>query len=351
MTYAHSGVSIEAGDRFAQSIRSMMRRTFGPRVIDNPGGFAGLFRLDYNERLFKRNYREPVLVACADGVGTKVKLAAEMDRWETIGVDLVAMNVNDLIVHAAEPLLFLDYIAAGRLDSDRLERIVRGIADGCAQAGAALLGGETAEMPGVYSPDDVDLAGFAVGVVELNRATDAARVEPGDVVLGLASSGAHSNGFTLVRAVIERGGLELRAPAPAVDPARSLGEVLLTPTRIYADSIVRVLRGYKVKKVISGMAHITGGGLADNLRRTLNEKVDAVIDEDSWEVPPIFPFLQAQGGIDEDEMRRVFNMGVGFCLIVRPTFADAIERKLTRLGERVWRIGRIRRGQGRVVLK
>lgn len=351
LTYAQSGVSIEAGDRFAGSIRSMMRRTFGPRVIDNPDGFAGLFRLDYNERLFKRNYRDPVLVACADGVGTKVKLAAELDRWETIGVDLVAMNVNDLVVHGAEPLFFLDYIAAGRLDSQRLERIVRGVSDGCAQAGAALLGGETAEMPGVYSPDDVDLAGFAVGVVELKRATDATRVEPGDVVLGLGSNGVHSNGFTLVRAVIERAGLDLHKPVDEVDPQRSLGEVLLEPTRIYADSIVRVLRGYKVKKVISGMAHITGGGLADNLARALNDDVDAVIEPGSWEVPPIFPFLQDRGGIDEAEMRRVFNMGVGFCLIVRPTFADSIERKLARSGERVRRIGRIRGGNGRVRMK
>lgn len=348
LTYAASGVSIEEGDRFAAGIQPMMRRTFGPRVIENAGGFAGLFRLDYNERLFKRNYKDPVLVACTDGVGTKVKLAIQCDHHETIGVDLVAMSVNDLIVQNAEPLFFLDYIATHRVDQQRLNAILKGVTDGCVRSGAALLGGETAEMPDLYAEGDYDLAGFAVGVVELHRATDQTRIEAGDIVLGISSSGVHSNGYSLVRAVIERAGLDLDRIYPELDAERTLGRTLLTPTRIYAPSIVRVQRGYRVKKVITGMAHITGGGLAGNLERALHEKVDAVIDETTWDIPPVFPFLQRHGDIDGDEMRRVFNMGIGFCLIVRPSFASSICDKLRRQDESVRVIGEIVRGAGRV---
>lgn len=352
LTYAASGVDLHTYDQFIDTLPALIRRTHTPRVIGNDGGFAGLFRLDFNQRLFARNYKDPVLVACTDGVGTKVKLASQTGIFDTVGIDLVAMSVNDLIVQGAEPLFFLDYIAVGRVDKERLSAMVRGVAEGCRIAGCALLGGETAEMPDVYRADDFDMAGFAVGVVELRRAIDAERCRPGDVVLGLASSGCHSNGYSLVRKVIDHAGLDLSRVYPELAEKgaapRTLGQVLLTPTRIYAEPIVRVQRGYSVKNVISGMAHITGGGLADNLARALAPGVDAVLDPGSWEVPPIFPFLQRHGRIADDEMARVFNMGVGYCLIVRPAFADAISRRLTRLGERVFRIGKIARGKGRV---
>jgi len=351
LTYAGAGVSIDEGDRFVDLIRSNMRRTFGPRVIDNPGGFAGLFRLDYNERLFKRNYRDPVLVACADGVGTKIKLATAMDRLDTIGVDLVAMNVNDLVVQGAEPLFFLDYIAAHAVDPERLAAIVKGVAGACEACSCALLGGETAEMPSVYPEGEIDLAGFAVGVVELKRATDPLRVAPGDIVLGLGSDGVHSNGFSLVHAIIEKRSLDLHAVVPSISDAETLGELLLRPTRLYAPAIVRLLRAYKVKKVVSGMAHITGGGLEGNLERALPQDADAVLDAGAWETPPLFRHLQEQGRVSDEEMRRVFNMGIGYCLIVRPAFADSVTDRLRRAGERVFRIGRVVRGRGRVRLR
>jgi phosphoribosylformylglycinamidine cyclo-ligase len=351
LTYADSGVSIEAGDKFVGSIGSLLRRTHGQRVIDNPGGFAGLLRLDYNEQLFKHNFKDPVLVACADGVGTKVHLAIEMNKHDTVGIDLVAMNVNDLIVQGAEPLLFLDYIAVNSVNQEVLFDIVKGISEGCKQAGCALIGGETAEMNDLYKPEDYDLAGFSVGVVELKKATNPLRVEPGDVVLGLESSGVHSNGYSLVRRVIKHAKLKLKSVYPELDLDRTLGEVLLEPTRIYANPIVKLLRAYKVKKVISGMAHITGGGMEGNLNRSLHDGVDAVIDESSWDVPPIFKFLQAHGEIEEDEMRRVFNMGIGYTLIVRPTFVEGVKRKLEKSGEQVHVIGKISKGKGRVRIK
>lgn len=347
LTYADSGVDIDAGDKAAQLILRHLRRTQGQRVIPNPGGFAGLFRLDYNEQLFKRNYKDPVLVACTDGVGTKVKLAAQLDIHDTVGIDLVAMSVNDMLVQGAEPLLFLDYIGVHNVDPTHIERIVKGVADGCEQAGCALLGGETAEMPAVYAPGDYDLAGFAIGVVELARAIDPLRVEPGDIVLALASSGVHSNGYSLVRKIVKSKRLKLDKTYPELDEQKTLGKVLLEPTRIYARSIVSLQRAYKVKKVISGMAHITGGGLAANLARALPPKTDAVLQR-TWAVPPVFTFLQERGAIDPAEMDRVFNMGVGYCLIVRPTFADSIASKLRKHGETVWTIGKIVRGRGRI---
>jgi len=351
LTYADSGVDIAAGDRFVGSIGSLLRRTHGQRVIDNPGGFAGLLRLDYNEQLFKHNFTDPVLVACADGVGTKVHLAIEMGKHDTVGIDLVAMNVNDLIVQGAEPLLFLDYIAVHSVDQEVLHALVRGISDGCQMAGCALIGGETAEMNDLYKPGDYDLAGFSVGVVELKRATDPMRVEAGDVVLGLASSGVHSNGYSLVRSVLKHAKLKLDKVYPELDPDQTLGEVLLTPTRIYADPIVKLLRSYKVKKVVSGMAHITGGGLEGNLNRALPKNVDASIKKGSWDTPPIFDFLQSKGGINDEEMRKVFNMGVGYCLIVRPTFAQAVKKKLEKAGETVFAMGKITKGTGKVRLR
>lgn len=375
LTYASSGVNLEEKDSFTESLSSIMRRTHGPRVIDNPGGFAGLFRLDFNQKLFQRNYKDPVLVACTDGCGTKVKLATQIGKFDTIGIDLVAMNVNDMVVQGAEPLLFLDYIAVSKVNKAMLTDIVKGVAEGCKLSGCALIGGETAEMPDVYQPGDFDLAGFAVGVVELERAMDPTRVEKGDVILGLTSSGVHSNGYSLVRKVVESAGLDLgkvyeelsigsrgsgrgsrvkkstsgssRNPKPGTRNP-TLGEVLLTPTRIYADSIVKLLRQYKVKKVITGMAHITGSGMSGNLCRALPPDVDAVVDRSSWPMPPLFAFLQKHGNVDTEEMYRVFNMGIGYTLIVRPTFAESVKERLEKLGETVHVIGKVVKGKGEV---
>lgn len=384
LTYADAGVDLETYDRFIDSLPSLLRRTHTPRVIANDGGFAGLFRLDFNERLFKRNYKDPVLVACTDGVGTKVKLAAELGLYDTVGIDLVAMSVNDLIVQGAEPLFFLDYVAVSAVDPRVLQSIIRGISEGCRQAGCALLGGETAEMPDVYAPGEFDLAGFAVGVVELKRVAKPTRVQQGDVVIGLASSGIHSNGYSLVRRIVSHAGLrldrsypELTAPAAGVGGEEklgvrkvrsakgkprggsgvegsgaaggpTLGEVLMTPTRIYAASVLAALKPYRVKQVVSGMAHITGGGLAGNLERALPPELDAVIDRGAWEVPPIFRALQSHGNVEEEEMRRVFNMGIGYAMIVRPAFADAITSRLSKLGERVFTLGKVVKGKGQV---
>ncbi len=351
LSYADSGVDIEAGDRFAASIGSLLRRTHGQRVIDNPGGFAGMLRLDYNEALFRHNYREPVLVACTDGVGTKVHLARDLSKYDTVGIDLVAMSVNDLIVQGAEPLMFLDYIAVHKVEQAMLHAIVAGISRGCEIARCALIGGETAEMNDLYQPGDFDLAGFAVGVVELSRATDPTRVEPGDIVLGLASSGAHSNGYSLIRKIVKKARLRLDRVYDELETDATLGEILLEPTRIYVEPIVKVQRAYKVKKVITGMAHITGGGLEGNLNRALHPGVDAVIERKAWDIPPLFRFLEKKGGVERAEMMRVFNMGIGYTLIVRPTFAESVARRLRKAGETVYTLGKITRGKGRVRLR
>ncbi|MFA9477300.1 phosphoribosylformylglycinamidine cyclo-ligase [Phycisphaerales bacterium AB-hyl4] len=348
MTYAGAGVDIDAGDRMVNLIEHHMRRTYGPRVLGKHGAFAGCFRLDFNERLFQRNYRDPVLVSCTDGVGTKVKLAAQMNIHDTVGQDLVAMNVNDLIVQGAEPLFFLDYIGIHKLTPELAAAIVKGVADGCELAGCALLGGETAEMPDVYAEGDFDLAGFAVGVCEMNRMIDGSRTEPGDVILGLASSGVHSNGYSLVRAVIKEAGLDLNKVYDELETDEPLGRVLLEPTRIYAKSVVSTLRHYTVKQVVSAMSHITGGGMVDNIPRTLGDTLDAVIDRKSWDVPPIFKLLQQRGNVEEDEMLRVFNMGVGYILTVRPYFAEAIADRLAKAGETVYRLGELVPGSGEV---
>lgn len=361
LTYASSGVDIDKKDAFTESLSSMLRKTHTPRVIDNPGGFAGLFRLDYKKGLFSRNYKDPVLVACADGVGTKVKLATELGIFDTLGIDLVAMNVNDLIVQGAEPLFFLDYIATPEVDTRLLNDLVKGMAEGCKRSGCALLGGETANMPDVYAKGDFDLAGFCVGVVELAKLKTPTKVKPGDIVLGLSSDGIHSNGYSLVRKVVKEAGLDLSKVYPELNPVplkksrskkpprkRTLGEVLIAPTRLYADPIVKLQRQYRVKNVISGMAHITGSGIGGNLCRALPPDLDAVIDLKSWERPPIFGFLAEHGGISEEEMYRVFNLGIGYCLIVRPKFAESIAEHLTKLGERVFRIGVIEKGKGDV---
>ncbi len=350
MTYAASGVDIDAGDRMVDMIRRHMQRTYSPRVLGRHGGFAGMFRLDYNEKLFKRNYRDPVLVACTDGVGTKVLLACEMAIHDTVGQDLVAMSVNDMIVQGAEPLLFLDYIGTSKLQPEWMTAIVKGVADGCQKADCSLIGGETAEMPDVYGEGEYDLAGFAVGVVELHRIIDGSRIRKDDVILGLASNGIHSNGYSLVRAIVRESQLDLHASYAALETERRLGEVLLEPTRIYVKPVLAILRHYKVKRVVTGMAHITGGGLVGNLNRCLPPKLDARVERSAWTVPPVFRFLADQGRIDQDELDRVFNCGIGFCLIVRPNFADSIARQLQRAGETVYRLGRITRGSGRVHL-
>ena len=349
ITYKDAGVDIGANTRWVAAIEAAMRSTYGPRVPKvRHGGFAGLFRLDYDEHLFRRSYKKPMLVACTDGVGTKVLLAVKLNRLDTIGIDLVAMNVNDLVTCGGEPLLFLDYLAVHKLEPERLVAVMDGIAAGCREAGCALLGGETAEMPDLYRERDLDLAGFAVGVVERTRVIDGSRVAPGDVVIGLPSSGVHSNGYTLVRKLIESAGCDLGQRVEEL--GESLGEALLRPTRIYVRAVQDVLRRYRRKRVVAGMAHITGGGLEENLARAFPHNCDAVLEADAWPVPPVFEFLRRLGATRE-EMYKVFNMGIGFALIVRPFYADAVLRTLERAGEKPLAIGRIRRGSGRVLLR
>ncbi len=347
LTYKESGVDIEAGDEVVDRIKHVLKRTHGPRVMGQHGAFAGMFRLDYNQKLFKRNYRDPVLVGCTDGVGTKVLLAAERKVYDTVGIDCVAMNVNDLIVQGAEPLFFLDYLGLSKLDPQATAQMIEGVARGCEIAGCALIGGECAEMPDIYKPGDFDIAGFCVGVVELERVIDAARVKKGDLVIGLRASGVHSNGFSLVRRIIKEAGLEMDRVYPELGQ-RPLWQVLLEPTRIYAKPISKLLASYKKKKVVSGMAHITGGGLPGNLCRALGTKVDAVLDSAKWPVNPIFPFLQKHGNVEREEMFRVFNMGIGYVLIARPAFADSVVQKLVRHGEEPCVIGEIVKGTGEV---
>lgn len=350
LTYKDSGVDIAAGDELVERIKPIVRRTYGPRVISNHGGFAGMFRLDFNERLFKRNYREPVLVACTDGVGTKVLLAAERGVFDTVGIDCVAMNVNDLIVCGAEPLFFLDYLGLSKLDPAETAAMIDGVAKGCELAGCALLGGECAEMPDVYKAGDFDIAGFCVGVAELTRVGGPDRVRAGDIVLGIASSGIHSNGYSLVRRIVKDAGLNMDQVYKELGRT-PLWKILMEPTRIYAKQVIKVLSGYTKKQVVSGMAHITGGGLPGNVCRALPDHLDAVIDCESWEPHPIFPFLQKHGAIETNEMFRVFNMGIGYVMIVRPDFASAVRAKLRRMGETVWRIGTIEKGSGEVSLR
>ena len=349
LTYKEAGVDIDAGDEVVDRNKGLLKRTHGPRVMGQHGAFAGMFRLDYNQKLFKRNYKDPVLVGCTDGVGTKVLLAAERRIYDTVGIDCVAMNVNDLIVQGAEPLFFLDYLGLSKLEPDATAKMIEGVAKGCEIAGCALIGGECAEMPDIYKPGDFDIAGFCVGVVELDRVVDAARVKKGDVIIGLPASGVHSNGFTLVRRIVRDAGLDLDRAYPELGPD-PLWKVLLEPTRIYARPIVKLLGSYRKKRVVSGMAHITGGGLPGNVCRALGPKVDAVIDPASWQPHPIFPFLARHGGVERDEMFRVFNMGIGYVLMVRPAFAEAVCAKLAKLGENPVVIGAIAKGSGEVRL-
>jgi phosphoribosylformylglycinamidine cyclo-ligase len=346
LTYAQAGVDMEAGDRVVDLIKPALRRTHSSRVLGAYGSFAAMFRLDFKEKMFKRDYKDPVLVACTDGVGTKVVLAVELGKLDSIGIDCVAMNVNDLIVQGAEPLFFLDYLGLSRIRPEETATIIRGVAEGCEIAGCSLIGGECAEMPDIYKPGDFDIAGFAVGVVEMDRAIEPKRVKKGDVIIGLASSGVHSNGYALVRRIIKQAKLDLHGVYPELGP-RPLGDIL-EPTRIYAKPIVKLMRSYKLKRVVTGMAHITGAGIEGNLPRAFPEKFNAVVDRSSWQVPPIFKFLQERGGVDEAEMWRVFNMGVGYCVIVRPDFAKGVMKKLRKHGEKPWVMGEIEKGTGQV---
>ena len=349
-TYKDAGVDLDVYAESMSRLPRLMQRTFSPRVLDNAGGFAGLFRLDFDGKLFARNYRDPVLVSGTDGVGTKLKIAQQTQQHDTVGIDLVAMCVNDLLCTGAEPLFFLDYVAMGRDDPARLERIVQGISDGCVAADVALLGGETAIMPDMYGVDDYDLAGFAVGVVERKRLIDGHLISPGDVVLGLAASGLHSNGFSLVRKIIQDAGLSWQAAPEGLD-GQTLAEACLRPTRIYTAAIRAIQSHYRVKQVLHGLAHITGGGIEENLDRILPKRVDAEIDPEAWQLPKVFQWLQSTGGVETAEMRRVFNMGIGMTAVVSEFYAASIIAQLSQLGIDCWPIGRIVPGAGHVRYK
>ncbi|HUP93921.1 MAG TPA: phosphoribosylformylglycinamidine cyclo-ligase [Burkholderiales bacterium] len=340
LTYRDAGVDIDAGDALVELIKPYARRTMRPGVLAGIGGFGALFEIP-------KGYSEPVLVSGTDGVGTKLKLAFELGRHDTIGIDLVAMSVNDILTLGAEPLYFLDYYACGKLDVETASAVVKGIAAGCERAGCALIGGETAEMPGMYATGEYDLAGFAVGVVEKSRIVDGSKITAGDVVLGLASNGAHSNGYSLIRKIIERSGMEHAiAGAPGENGAppgatETLADLVLAPTRIYVKPILDLLRHVTVK----GMAHITGGGLVENVPRVLPDDLTAHIDRRAWTMPPLFSWLKTQGLVADDEMFRVFNCGIGMVLIVDAADADRAAEHLRQSGETAWHIGVVERRQ------
>jgi phosphoribosylformylglycinamidine cyclo-ligase len=331
LTYAQAGVDIDAGNRMVDLIKPLVRATARPGADAEIGGFGGLFDLK------RAGFTDPVLVAANDGVGTKVKIAIETGRHDTIGIDLVAMSVNDLVVQGAEPLFFLDYYATGKLEPEIGAAVVAGISIGCREAGCALIGGETAEMPGLYHGDDYDLAGFAVGAVERGEVLPRADIAEGDVILGLASSGVHSNGFSLVRKVVAHSGLGWTEPAPFA-PAMSLGEAILTPTRIYVKSCLAAIRA---TKAVKGLAHITGGGFPDNIPRVLPKGLGARIDLTKVDVPPVFKWLAAAGNIAQYEMLRTFNCGIGMIVVVAPKDADAVAQAFTQAGEQVAAIGNV----------
>ena len=347
VTYRDAGVDLETYQQSMSRLPRLMHRTFSSRVMQLDGGFAGLFRLDNKKRLFSRNYRDPVLVSGTDGVGTKLKVAQMVGRHDTVGIDLVAMCINDIICCGAEPLFFLDYVAMSHDDPERLEQIVTGISEGCLQAEAALLGGETAIMPDLYQPGDYDLAGFTVGVVENKNLIDGQQIAADDVVIGLNSNGFHSNGYSLVRkAVFEHAGLTNEDQVDEL--GETVGDLLLRPTLIYASAVRAILKHYRVKSVVHGIAHITGGGLQENIERILPKKIDIEIDPSAWATPPLFSWLQKLGQIADDEMQRVFNMGIGLTLIVSPYYAENICRMLSEAGFANQVIGVAKTGSGQV---
>jgi phosphoribosylformylglycinamidine cyclo-ligase len=331
LTYAKSGVDIDAGNRMVELIKPLVKATARPGADAEIGGFGGLFDLK------RAGFKDPVLVAANDGVGTKVKIAIETGLHGTIGIDLVAMSVNDLVVQGAEPLFFLDYFATGKLDPEIGAEVVKGIADGCRQAGCALIGGETAEMPGVYHGDDYDLAGFAVGAAERGAILPRDDIGAGDVILGIASSGVHSNGYSLVRKVVAKSKLKWSAPAP-FDKKKKLGAAVLTPTRIYVKSCLAAIRE---TQAVKALAHITGGGFPDNIPRVLPKTIGARIDLDRIPVPPVFQWLAKVGHIAEREMLRTFNCGIGMIAVVEGQAADKVAAVLTREGESVVRLGEL----------
>jgi len=326
LSYKDAGVDIDAGDALVERIKSVARKTARREVLGSLGGFGALCEIP-------EGYRQPVLVSGTDGVGTKLKLALDLNKHESIGIDLVAMCVNDLVVCGAEPLFFLDYYATGHLNVDTAATVVTGIGEGCLQAGCALVGGETAEMPGMYHGEDYDLAGFCTGVVEKSDIIDGSKVKAGDVLIGVASSGVHSNGYSLVRKIIEVSNADL---ASTLD-GRVLADVLMTPTRIYVKSLLALIESMPVH----AMAHITGGGLPGNLPRVLPEGADARVNESSWTWPPVFQWLQEKGGVERFEMYRTFNCGVGMVVVVAAENADAAIAQLNAAGEQAWRLGDI----------
>lgn len=347
-TYKDAGVDLDVYRESMSRLPKLMHRTFSPRVMKLDGGFAGLFKLDFSSKLFQRNYEDPVLVACTDGVGTKLRVARLTGTHNSVGIDLVAMCVNDAICCGAEPLFFLDYVAMSHDEPALLEQIVEGISAGCLLADCALLGGETAIMSDLYATGDYDLAGFCVGVVERKQLIDGSTIAPGDVVIGVASSGLHSNGFSLVRRVVfDMEGLGVDDHIDEL--GASVGQTLLTPTRIYTRPIRQILNHYKVKSVIHGIAHITGGGLSENIQRILPSGTSVQLQRDSWPVPAVFSWLQRLGNIDQDEMDRVFNGGIGLALLVSSYYADKIGAMLSEAGLDNWRIGEVVAGDGEVV--
>ena len=348
MDYKEAGVDIEAGENFVERIKPLIKSTYRPEVLGDIGGFGGLFALK------SREYKEPLLVASTDSVGTKVKLAALVQKYDTVGIDMVAMCVNDVLVQGAEPLFFLDYLATEELKVGEAAEVMKGIVEGCRQAGCALLGGETAEMPGMYKKGEYELVGFVVGIVEKSDIIDGSTIQPGDKIIGLASNGLHSNGFSLVRKVLFN-----QEPRTRNDEQRTeilsqrvkglrgtLGEELLRPTKIHVKPVLEILRSYPLK----GLAHITGGGMPGNIPRVLPPGCRAVIYKGSWEIPAVFSFLQEKGNIPEEEMYRVFNMGVGMVLIVSPEVCEEIVSKLSLLGEKPWYLGEVAEGQEGVEL-
>ncbi|GED15932.1 phosphoribosylformylglycinamidine cyclo-ligase [Aneurinibacillus migulanus] len=331
--YKQAGVDIDAGNEAVERMKKHVKRTFRPEVLTDLGGFGALFGLDINK------YKKPVLVSGTDGVGTKLKLAFAMDKHDTIGIDAVAMCVNDIVVQGAEPLFFLDYLACGKVVPERIEAIVKGIADGCEQSGSALIGGETAEMPGMYEESEYDIAGFSVGVVDADRVIDGKSIASGDIIIGMSSSGVHSNGFSLVRKVLlEEAGLSLHEEVAEL--GGKLGDVLLTPTRIYVKSCLALLEKVKV----NGLVHITGGGFYDNIPRILPEGTAAHIEYGTWNIPPVFNLVETKGNVSKQDMFRTFNMGIGMIAIVRENDVDEALRVLTEAGEQAQVIGRIVQG-------
>lgn len=328
LSYRDAGVDIDAGDSLVKKIKPFAKRTMRPEVLGDLGGFGALVEIS-------KKYRQPVLVSGTDGVGTKLKLAFEWDQHDTVGIDLVAMSVNDILVQGAEPLFFLDYFACGKLDVERAAAVIKGIASGCEQSGCALIGGETAEMPGMYPDGEYDLAGFAVGVVEKEQVINGRSIAAGDIVLGLASNGIHSNGYSLVRKIIERARPELDAPFA---DGQTLRQAIIAPTRLYVKPILAALKQFTIK----GMAHITGGGISENVPRILPDNTVAAIDAQSWPLPKLFQWLQQAGQVNSQEMYRTFNCGIGMVLVVNAADAAAVQQFLRQQGEIVYQIGTIR---------